>query len=411
MVIKKIQTSAIAVTIFLLSCTVCWSQDWPQWRGPSRDARIADFTVPERWPEKLNKKWTIPVGLGDASPVLVDNRLYTFGREDSNEVVLCIDPSNGGVIWKHVYPARFVATGPSSSHPGPRSTPVVADDKICVLGIGGILSCLDATSGKLLWRKQSEADYQNTPYKFETSMSPIIVKNMCFVYIGGDGKGAIIGFDLTTGKAKWNFTGDAPSPSSPVLMTVDSVKQIVTINEKKVIGAGLSGHKLLWSVPFKSRPVNSTTPVVDGQTVYVTGQGMGILAVKIIRSEDNFDAETVWTNSVAQVGSRYTTPVLKDGLLYGHAGNELICVDTRDGKVLWADASVKGQSCAIVDAGFVLIALGINGDMSVYRPSDTQYIELAHYMVGEPEIWAHPIIAGNQIFIRDKESITLWTIE
>jgi outer membrane protein assembly factor BamB len=401
----------IATVIILIYGTSGWAQDWPQWRGPNRDGKLAGFVPPATWPKALNQKWTVPVGLGDSSPALVGGKLYTFGRQDADEIIRCIDPASGKVLWQEVYPAQFVATGPSGSHPGPRSSPVVVDGKICALGIGGILSCLDAATGKLLWRKQSAADYLDTPYQFESSMSPIVVDGTCIVYIGGKDQGALIGFDLNSGQAKWKYTGNAPSPSSPVIMTVDGVTQIVTINEKEVIGVSLNDHSLLWSVPFKSRPVNSTTPVINGQTVYVTGQEVGMLAIKVTHRAGNFEAETLWLNSDAQTGSPFTTPVLREGLLFGHAANKLICLHAQTGQVLWTDASLPGRAASIVDAGSCLIALGIKGEMSIYQPSGKQFIESARYQVGAPEIWAHPIISGNSIFIRDKESVTLWTIE
>jgi outer membrane protein assembly factor BamB len=314
------------------------------------------------------------------------------------------------VLWQEVYPAQFVVTGPSSRHPGTRSSPVVADGKVCVLGVGGILSCLDATTGKVLWRKQSAADYLDTPYQFESSMSPIVIDGMCLVYIGGKGQGAIIAFDLADGQAKWKYVGDAPSPSSPVIMTVAGVRQIVAITEKQVIGVSLTDRSLLWQVPFKARPVNTTTPVVAGQTVIVTGQGMGTLAIKVAGQDGKFTAEQVWTNSDAQAGSSFTTPVLRDGLLFGYANTKLICLSAQTGQVLWADTVARGQGAAVIDAGSCLMALTVNGELSVYQPSEKQYTELAHYKVGDPEIWAHPIIAGKSIFIRDKDSVALWTM-
>jgi hypothetical protein len=119
----------------------------------------------------------------------------------------------------------------------------------------------------------------------------------------------------------------------------------------------------------------------------------------------------MWTNSDAQAGSSFTTPVLRDGLLFGYAATKLLCLSAQTGKVLWADTAARGQSAAIVDAGSCLIALAVNGELSVYLPSDKQYIELAHYKVGDPEIWAHPIVSGKSIFVRDKESMTLWSME
>jgi len=402
---------AIAGILILVSVGSVRALDWPQWRGPNRDGRLNGFVAPQSWPKELTQKWKVAVGIGDSSPVLVGNKLYAFGRRDADEVISCIDAVSGKTLWQEIYPAQYVVTGVSARHPGTRSSPVVADGKLCVLGVGGILSCVDAATGKVLWRKQSAADYLDTAYQFESSMSPIVVDGLCIAYIGGKGQGALIAFDLASGQAKWKCAGDAPAPSSPVIMTVDGVRQIVTINEKQVIGVSLADQAILWQVPFKARPVNTTTPVIDGQTVYVTGQGMGTLAIKVIKKEGAFAAEPVWTNSDAQAGSTFTTPVLRDGLLFGYAATKLLCLSAQTGKVLWADTAARGQSAAIVDAGSCLIALAVNGELSIYLPNDKQYVELAHYKVGDPEIWAHPIVADKSIFIRDKESITLWAME
>jgi len=403
--------TAIAGIVILASMGSVWAQDWPQWRGPNRDGKLRGFVAPKGWPKELTQKWKVTVGVGDSSPALVGNKLYTFGRQEANEVINCIDAVSGKVLWQEIYPAQFVVTGVSSRHPGTRSSPVVAEGKLCVLGVGGILSCVDAATGRVLWRKQSAADYLDTAHQFESSMSPIVVDGLCVAYVGGKGQGALIAFDLASGQAKWKYAGDAPAPSSPVIMTVDGVRQIVTINEKQVIGISLADQTLLWQVPFKARPVNTTTPVIDGQTVYITGQGMGTLAVKVVKQEGRFAAESVWTNSDTQAGSTFTTPVLRDGLLFGYAATKLLCLSARTGKVLWADTAARGQGAAVVDAGSYLIALAVNGELSVYLPSDKQYMEVAHYRVGDPEIWAHPVVSGKSIFVRDKESVALWSME
>lgn len=387
-----------------------WGQDWPQWRGPGRDGKLSGFVAPQNWPKELTQKWKVTVGVGDSTPALVGNKLYAFGRQDANEVITCIEAGSGKVLWRESYPAQFVVTGPSSRHPGTRSSPVVADGKLCVLGVGEILSCLDVATGKVLWRKQSAADYLDTPFPFESSTSPIVVDGLCLVYVGGKGQGAIVAFDLASGQAKWKYTGAAPSPSSPVVATIEGTRQIVTIDEKEVIGVSWTDHALLWQVPVKARPVNSTTPVVDGSTVYVTGESVGTLAIKVTKEGDKFTAAPTWTNNDAAASSTFTTPVLRDGLLFGYAATKLNCLDAKTGKVLWADTVNRGRSAAIADAGSCLIALVLNGDLCIYLPSDKQYLEVAKYKVGEPELWAHPVIAGKNIFIRDKEAITLWVL-
>lgn len=387
------------------------AQDWPQWRGPNRDGKLAGFVSPQNWPKELTWKWKVAVGKGDSTPALVAGRLYAFGRFDANEVVRCLDAATGNVLWQDTYPANFMPDGPSSSHPGPRATPAVADGKVCVLGVGAILSCLDAATGKLLWRKQSDADYLGTPCRFESSTSPMIVDGLCITHVGGDGKGSLIAFDLATGQPKWVYRGDGAAPASPVLMTVDGDRHIVTFTETSLIGVRLADRTLAWQVPFQAKPANSTTPVIDGSTVIVTGQGVGTLAFKVARKDGGFTASPLWSNTDARAGSYFTTPVLRDGLLFGYLNSKLACLSARTGEILWSDTTARGHTAALVDAGACLMALSLKGDLVVYRPADTQYVELACYKVAEPELWAHPVIAGKNIYIRDADSITLWTIE
>lgn len=400
--------AVITFSLIFVGSACVYAQDWPQWRGPNRDGKISGFIAPQKWPEKLTVKWSKTVGRGDSSPVLVGNKLYVFTRQDEDEVIMCLDAVSGDTLWEKRYPAEFIVTGPAKEHGGPRSTPAVANGKICTLGIGGILSCFDAAGGDVLWRKQSDSDYLGTAYKFDSAMSPVIVDGMCIVHVGGEDKGAVIAFDITGGEPKWKWEGEAPAFSSPVLMTVDGVKQLVTFTKKKLIGLSMSDRKLLWEIPFEAYQGNNTTPIIDGQTVIFTGQRKGLFAVKIEEQADGFAANELWSND--QLGARFTTPVLKDGLLFGYT-NGLFCADAKTGDTLWSDATSRGRSASLLDGGSCLLALCNNSDLIAFKSDNKQYEELASFKVAETEIWAHPVIAGNRIYIKDKESLAMWAIE
>jgi len=182
--------------------------DWPQWRGPNRDNHVAGFTAPATWPKELAQKWKVTVGLGDASPALVGNRLYTFTREGDDEVIRCLDTGTGTEVWKDHYPAIAV-TGAAGSHPGPRSTPAVAEGKVCTFGVGGVLSCLEAATGKVAWRKETK-----TWPQFYTSCSPLIASGACIVQLGGRGSGSVSAFDLRTATSAGSGAATGP-PTGP----------------------------------------------------------------------------------------------------------------------------------------------------------------------------------------------------
>ena len=401
-------TTPLAALVALISAGCLFAQDWPQWRGVNRDGKVSGFTAPRTWPTNLTQKWQVKVGRGDSSPVLVGDKLYAFGRQEADEVVLCLDATSGKSIWEARYPAGRVVTGPAARHPGPRSTPVVAEGRVCTLGVGAVLSCFDAAKGTVLWRKQSSNDFLGTSAKSDPSMSPIVVDGSCIVHVGGGTNGAVIAFDLAGGEPKWKCDGDGPANSSPVIVTVGGSRQLVTLTAKNVVGLDLASGRQLWQVPFGATQGNNATPVVDGSTVFYSGQGKGLFAVKIEPQGEGFTATPVWTNK--QAGGRFTTPILKDGLLYGY-NNGFFCADARTGETLWTDETKRGQSAALLDAGSVILALTLNGELAAFKPGAKAYTELALIKVAGTETWAHPVVAGNRVFIKDSEMVGLWTIE
>jgi outer membrane protein assembly factor BamB len=387
-----------------------FTQDWAQWRGPNRDGKVSGFTAPQEWPTELTQKWKVTVGLGDSTPALVGDKIYVFARQADEEVMLCLDAGTGKELWRDKYKAQAV-TGPPSRHPGPRSSPAVADGKVVTIGVGGVLSCLDTATGKLVWRKDP---FPKIVPQFFTAMSPVITDGMAIAHLGGQGNGAIISYDLNTGDEKWRWSAEGPEYASPALLTVEGTKQIVTLTEKSVVGIGLADGKLLWHLPFapERRAYNAATPIVVGQTVIYTGTARGIKAVKIEKQANEFTAKELWSNP--EIAPQFNTPILKDGLVFGlsNRGN-FFCVDSQSGQTAWIDPTSRdrGGFTSIVDTGSVLLALPSNSELIVIKPNNKEYTELALFKVSDTPTYAHPVIAGNRIYIKDQETLTMWTID
>jgi outer membrane protein assembly factor BamB len=236
---------------------------------------------------------------------------------------------------------------------------------------------------------------------------------MVIAHLGGQGKGAIIAFDLASGEEKWRWTGEGPEYASPALLTVEGTKQIATLAEKSVVGIGVADGKLLWQIPFAPvrRAYNAATPIVDGSTVIITGAGRGTKALKIEKTDDGFAAKELWSN--AEVATQFNTPVLVDGLLFGFSdrGN-LFCINAKDGKTAWKDATRRGRGfAAIVAAGSVMLALPDNGELIAFKPTAKEFTPVAQIKVAESATYAHPVVAGNRIFVKDQDSLAMLTIE
>jgi outer membrane protein assembly factor BamB len=397
-----------------LALAAARADDWPQWRGPNRDGHVTGFQAPATWPKALTQKWKIPVGEGVATPALVGDKLYVFSRQDGNEVVRCLNAADGSEVWQDKYPTGG-ASGPSSGFSGPRSSPTVADGKVVTLGVRGILSCLDAASGKKLWRKD---DYKDSLPRFFVSCSPIVADGLCIVQLGGESGGAIVAYDLATGDQKWKWTGDGNAYASPVLLAADGTKMAVAETANNIVGIQVGNGRLLWKTPFPlsgRMAYNACTPMVEGQTVLFSGTGRGTRAVKVEKQGDGFAAKEVWSNPEASV--QFNTPVIKNGLVFGISDKaSLFCLNAQTGKTLWtAPMPTKTRRDqgygSVIDAGPVLMAITPVSELMVFQPSDKEFQKVASYKVADDQVFAYPVVAGNRVFVKDQNSVTLWAIE
>lgn len=415
---------AVLLTWVGLAAVGVAAGDWPQWRGPNRDNKVTGFTAPAAWPKELTKKWAVKVGLGSASPVLADGKVYVFTRQGDQEVVTCVDAVTGKEVWVDKY-ATAAVKGPAGSHPGPRSAPTVADGKVCTLGVAGVLSCLDAATGKVVWRKDTKA----WP-RFYTAAATLVHDGKCIAYLGKDSGGEVTAFDLATGEEKWKWTGAGPPYGSPVVLSVAGTKQLVTPTGSSVVGINLADGKKLWEVDYESRYMNGT-PILDGDTVIYSGSGAGTVALKVEKKGDRFAATEVWQKS--QGPGQYNTPVLHDGMLYGITSGggkgkggggkgkgggkggggkgNYFCMSAKTGEVLWTDKAQCGDCGAVLDAGSVLLGLSNDMNLVAFKPSSKGYEEVARYKVADTPTWAYPIVAGNKVYVKDRESLILWAIE
>ena len=407
---RKWFTLIIVIVLALPGIVSISAQDWPQWRGANRDGKVNDFTAPESWPPELSLQWKDSVGTGDATPVLVGDRLYVFTRQGEQEILLCLEADRGEEQWRIEYAAPAV-TGAGARHPGPRSTPVVSENKVLTLGASGILSCMDATTGKLLWRKDP---FPGVVPMFFTAMSPMIVDGLGIAYLGGVENGAIIAYEMKTGDEKWRWAEEGPHYGSPVLLEVADTKQIITLTEKSIVGVGLSNGELLWKLPFlpQRRAYNAATPIVTGNNVIFTGAGRGTKAVKIEKQGEGFVASELWTN--ADLAVQFNTPVLKQDLLYGYSNTgSLFCINALTGQTAWTDTIKhdRGGFAAILDVGPVIVALPSSSELIFIKPVKEEYSELAKIKVADLPTYATPVVAGNRIYIRDENTISMWKIQ
>lgn len=400
--------------IALVFCEGVSAQDWPGWRGPNRDGVVASFAAPKTWPEKLKLKWKTTVGDGHSSPVVAGNRVYILTRQGEDEVVSAIDLNTGKPLWSERYAVSYAMNPAAIGHgKGPKSTPVISGGKLYTLSINGVLSSFDAQTGKLRWRKEFSKDFKATSPLYGTAMSPLVVDNLIVAHVGGDQGGMLAAFNADTGEMKWSWRGDGPGYASPIVFEFGGTRQIVTQSEKHLIAVSAATGELLWQIPFTTDyDQNIVTPVVYKDTIIFSGLDKGTFAIKPQMSVGKWKTAQVWHNP--QVSMYMTSPVVVGDHLFGLSHKrkgQFFGLDARTGATVWATEGREGENAALLAASNLLFVLTNDAELIVARKRATAFEPLKKYTVAQSPTWAHPVVIGNRILIKDASTLALWSLE
>ena len=406
----KIATGVLVLAI--LSSLVVTGQDFPQWRGAGRDGRIEGLPGAANWPEKLNEKWKVRVGEGHSTPLVVGQRVYVHSRMAEREQVSAFDLETGRLVWQDGYEAGYMMNPAARGHgKGPKSTPVYADGRLCTLGITAVLSCYEAAKGRLLWRKSYGERFQAKAPLFGTAMSPLIDRGVLYVHVGGDDRGGLLALDPVTGAEKWAWTGDGPGYASPIVTEIAGKRQLVTQTQKYLVGIHTETGGLLWSMPFETEYVqNIVTPLIYGDLLIFSGINKGVLAIRVGWRNNQWVTDQVWQNR--EVSMYMSSPVLAGNLLFGMSHRnkgQFFCLDARSGKTLWTGDPRQGENAALLLAGGMLLALTDGGELTLTTVASKGAAVVRRYRVAESPTWAHPVITGRRLLIKDESTLKAYT--
>lgn len=381
--------------------------EWPQWRGPTRDGFV-DAALPAEWPEALKKRWEVPVGAGHASPVVSGNRVVVIAREGTQEIVRALDVATGKEIWRAGYPAPFMVHPAAQLHgAGPKSTPAIAGGRVFTFGIAGILSAFDLASGALVWRVAAPKVLP----QYGTATSPLVDDASVIAHVGGENNGALTSFDATTGKPRWQWTGDGPGYGSPIIATFGGVRQVIAQTQKFLVGLNVSNGALLWQLPFTTDfDQNAFTPIVFQDLLINAGLDQPVTAIRPKLDGGKWNVETAWTN--LQTPMFMSSPVLIGDAIYGltmRSKGQFVAIDAASGKTLWTTQGREGENASMMGTASWLLASTTDGNLVVARANRQKYEEVRRYRIAESEVWAHPAVTGNSIIVKDVDKVICWS--
>jgi len=403
-----LRTLSLAVVLTILPAL----DDWPQWRGPARDGHTA--APASAWPKTLKQEWQVNVGVGHSTPLVVDGKIFVFARQEEQEVLLSLDAVSGKELWRSSQPIAYTMNEAATGHgKGPKSTPVVSNGNIFTFGISGVLSCHETSTGKLKWRKEFAKQYPQTSPLYGTAMSPIVDGNLLIAHVGGHDKGALTAFDTETGAVKWTNDFDGPAYASPIIVTLAGIRQLVTFTQKNVVGVEVASGKLLWSLPAKSMyDTNSVTVVNYKDMLIIAKEDQGLTALRLEKRGDKITPQEIWNNKGNMLA--LNTPVMEGNVLYGFSvlkKGQFFALDAETGKTLWQGPGRTGENAAILDLGGKALLLLTNEAKLIVQPIDKkEYAPSVEYTVADSETWAHPVVIGNRILIKDQTTLKSFTI-
>lgn len=390
--------------VLVIAAVLLAAPDWPQWLGPKRDGSSPESLNP--WPPVI---WKQRVGEGHSSPVIANGRVYLLAKvpDREAEVLLAFDAETGWELWKSSY-AR--APFKSVFGDGPRSTPAVVNGRVYSMGATGIVRCVDASTGKLIWQIDTAKEFHAPQLFFGASCSPLVIDGRVLLNVGGKDS-AIVALDARSGKTLWSALDDGAGYSSAFGFQGGQKQEVVFLTPKAIVSIDPTNGQLLWRYAFADLLGEaSATPIFTHGVVVSSTITLGAVAIKPPLNAS--DPQVRWKNP--ELTSYFSTPVPVHDQLYMVTGTRppalhveatLHCVDLETGKSLWKEARVGKYHASLLRGGNDrLLLMSDSGRLAILAPDRKGYRELCSATICG-QIWAHPGLSGGRLYVRDTDSL------
>lgn len=381
---------------------------WTQWGGPNRNFQTQATGIRDQWPATGPKiVWKRPLGEGYSSPAVEGNMLYTMHGKPNEEVVLAADAATGKTLWAHTTPMTYRSEATEMGN-GPYSTPLLVGDRLFTTGVSGRLQCLDKKTGKVLWTQQLVLDHQGTRLPYGYASSPIAFRDTVIAPAGGRGR-ALMAFRQSDGSVAWSKLDYRNCYSSPLMVNVDGLEQLVMVMDGAVFGINPHNGDLQWSVPFRaSYGISVAMPVFGpGNLLFVSAEyDAGSKGIELKRDGMRTIASELWSSNRLRL--HHGNAMRIGDVLYFSSGGKgshaiLSAVDARTGKIYWQERSIS--KATFVWADNKLITLDQDGALMLAQPSPQGFKILAKGDLLTSIAWTPPTLVGTRLYLRDRHNM------
>jgi outer membrane protein assembly factor BamB len=308
-------------------------------------------------------------------------------------------------VWRHRDAARFWE---SNAGPGPRATPTLSNGRVYTLGATGILNVLDAGTGAVVWSRNAVSDTGAKVPGWGISGSPLVTGDIVIVAASGD----LIAYDLATGKPRWFGPKSGTGYSSPQLLTIGGVPQILLMTSTGATSVAPADGKPLWNYSWPSGTrIMQPAQTADGGLLISGGDGMGgggMQRIAVAQGSSGWSVEERWTSE--DLNPNFNDFVIHDGHAFGFDNSSLACIDLKDGKGKWKGARYGyGQLVLLADQN-ILLVLSEKGELALVKAAPDQFTELARFTALEGKTWNHPVLVGDVLLVRNDHEMAAFRL-
>ena len=377
--------------------------DWPGFRGPARDGIIPGVRIATDWsaspPVEL---WRRPIGPSWSSFAIRGDLLYTQEQRGDDEVVACYNATTGEPVWKHHDAARFWEANAGA---GPRGTPTLSDGRVYTFGATGILNALDAGDGAVVWSRNAASDTGAEVPDWGFASSPLVVDDVVIVAV----ESALVAYDLATGDPRWFGPAGGASYSSPHLLTIDGVAQILLMSGPGGASVAPADGTLLWEHP---RPggarIVQPALTADGDILISAGERTGMRRIAVAHGPGGWTVEERWTS--IRLKPYFSDFVVHEGHAYGFDGSILASIDVKDGERKWKGGRYGSGQLVLLPDQDVLLVLSEQGELALVGATPDGFTELARFPAIEGKTWNHPVLVGDVLLVRNGQEMAAFRL-
>jgi outer membrane protein assembly factor BamB len=403
-----------ALLLLTLTPALLQAADWIQYRGSAGDGICAEPLMFKAG--GLKPVWKVPSPTGFSSFSIGAGRAYTLVTKEvegaNQEVLVAQNVTDGKTLWSAPLDvANYGHDGGNAGTPdnkggdGPRSTPTIVGDRVVAISADLVLRAFDAASGKLIWSRDLIREHEGQNIQWKNAASPLLEGGL--LYVGGGGKDqSLLAIDPKDGAVVWKAFTEKITHATPVAATLHGQRQVIFFLQSGLLAVEPKTGKELWRYAFPYKVSTAASPVVGGDIVYCSaGYGVGAGAVQVSKNGESWAAKEIYrVPGDKQLANHWSTPVLKDGYMYGmfqfkeYGKGPVKCVELATGEVKWTQEGFGPGN--VVLAGKEILALSDAGELVRFEASPAAYKELSRQKVLSGKCWTTPSISNGRIFVR-----------